>query len=170
MNIKSSFFCLIILSFSGLSVTWASEGNELIFHVMDTQPFGYVDEKGKETGLHFDIINALAKRSGVAIRPVIMPYNRIWATLENGAHDGGIVWRSKERDTLVDYVGFVWTDYLTALTLKNHDILAYENLHNGRPVGMITSSSVSDKFNNDEKINKTPIGQYDHALMMLLAK
>ena len=170
MKIKSSFFCLIILSFLGLSATWASDGDELVFHVMDTQPFGYVDEKGNETGLHFDITNALAKRSSVAIKPVIMPYNRIWATLENGAHDGGIVWRSKERDSLVDYVGFVWTDYLTALTLKSHDILAYENLQNGRPVGIITSSSVSEVFNNDEKINKESIAQYDNALMMLLAK
>ncbi|MFT4764649.1 MAG: ABC-type amino acid transport substrate-binding protein [Oleispira sp.] len=170
MNIKNSFFCLILLSFSGSSVTWADENNELVFHVIDTQPFGYVDDKGKTTGLHLDIIMALAKRSGVEIRPVIMPYNRIWATLKNGAHDGGIVWRSKERDDLVDYLSFVWTDYLTALTLKNNEILSYEDLQNGSPIGVMKSSSISDVFNNDKQINKIEIEKYENTVTMLAAK
>lgn len=167
---RSSLLYLTVLTFLTIPVSWASNERELIFHVMGTQPFGYVDKNGKEVGLHFDVIEALAKRSGIAIKPVMMPYNRIWVTLESGAHDGGIVWRSRERDSMVNYLGFVWTDYLTALTLKNKDVLSYENLQGGLSVGLITSSSVNDIFNNDEKINKVFIDKYENALRMLMAK
>jgi polar amino acid transport system substrate-binding protein len=168
MNIQRSLLYLMILLFSASSVSWASDGDELIFHVIGAQPFGYVDGNGKNTGLHFEVVEALAKRSGIAIRPVIMPYNRIWETLENGVHDGGIVWRSEERDSLVDYLSFVWTDYITALTLKNKEISNYEDLQSGADIGLMKSSSINNRFNNDNKINKVFIGKYDNALTMLI--
>lgn len=169
MKLKYLFPRILLILMMALPIGWASAESELIFHVIATQPFGYSDEEGEPTGLHFEIVQELSKRSGIAIRPVIMPYNRIWTTLENGAHDGGIVWRSTERDALVDYLSFVWTDYITALTLKNKEITQYDDLYHGRQVGVMKSSSINDTFNNDTKVDKVIIGQYENAVTMLTA-
>lgn len=169
MNVKRiiPYTSLILLVF--FPFRWAAAEPELTFHVIAAQPFGYMDEKGEPTGLHYELIQQLSIRSGIAIRPVIMPYNRIWTTLENGGHDGGIVWRSSERDSLVNYLSFVWTDYLTALTLKNKEINQYDDLHSGE-VGVMNSSSINERFNNDKKINKIKIGKYENAVTMLAAE
>lgn len=170
MKLKVIMVCILFIMLSLLPFRWANAETELVFHVIAAQPFGYTDNNGNPTGLHYEIIQELSIRSNISIRPVIMPYNRIWATLSDGQHDGGIVWRSSERDALVDYLSFVWTDYITALTLKNHEIRNYGDLHDDIDVGVLTSSSINDQFNSDDKINKILTGKYENAISMLVAK
>lgn len=143
---------------------------DLTFHVIAAQPFGYLADDGEPTGLHYELIQQLSIRSGIKIRPVIMPYNRIWTTMENGGHDGGVVWRSAERDALVHYLSYVWTDYLTVLTLKNKEVNDYSELQLDKKVGVMTSSSINDRFNNDNEIDKVMIPKYDNAVSMLSAR
>lgn len=169
MNIRKLSFLISLLVIITLTSLKAIAAPDLTFHVIAAQPFGYIDDNGEPTGLHYELIQQLSIRSGIVIRPVIMPYNRIWKTLENGGHDGGIVWRSEERDTLVHYLSFVWTDYLTALTLRGQEITTYSDLYQVE-VGVMTSSSISDTFNKDDNINKIYISKYENAVTMLAAK
>jgi polar amino acid transport system substrate-binding protein len=169
MNFRKLSFLISLLLIIPLSSVKVAATPDLTFHVIAAQPFGYIDDDGEPTGLHYELVQQLSIRSGIVIRPVIMPYNRIWVTLENGGHDGGIVWRSEERDSLVHYLSFVWTDYLTALTLKGQEITSYPDLHQVE-VGVMTSSSISDAFNKDDKINKVFIAKYENAVTMLAAK
>lgn len=170
MNCRYLVISSLWIALSLYSKVGLTNNEELVFHVISAQPFGYIDEEaGNPTGLHFEIIQTLSERSGVDIKPVIMPYNRIWSTMETGGHDGGIVWRSAERDYMVDYLSYVWTDYLTALTLKNKEIMAYEDLQSGIEVGVMVSSSITDSFNKDNTINKVMIPKYDYAMTMLAA-
>jgi len=163
-----AFAWIALAGVACLSAQQSGAGDTLRFAVIDSKPFGYVDTDGVTKGVHYELIGELAKRTGLNIERRIYPYARMWSNLENGLVDAAIGWRSSERDPYSVYVNFVFTDYLSAITMKNKQTLGrYEDLYTVGTVGVLRGLSISDKFNADTRIQKYDVNTYDQGIEML---
>ena len=149
-------------------VNAAGSQDTMLFAVMESKPFGYVDN-GVSKGIHYEIATELARRTGLKFDLQILPYMRITNGLKDGSVDAVMMWRSSERDAYVNYGGFVFTDYTTAITLKSKKALtAYEDLYTVGTVGTLRGNSVSDRFTADTQIKKHEVETYDQLYQMLI--
>lgn len=168
MRIFSILVLSASLSFPIMGYAADNGKYDLTMHVIASTPLGYKDKKiGKTVGVHWEVIGELSKRSGLKINRVLMPYPRIWAQMKTGEHDGGLVWRSSDRNSYVNYVHMAFRDYITFLTLKNKEIKSYDELY-GKEIGKMRGLSISDRFNNDDKLKVVEITKYDNSIKMLI--
>jgi ABC-type amino acid transport substrate-binding protein len=121
----SHAFTFIILLYPSLAI---SKSDCLNFHVIHSEPLGFVNDEGQLSGVQVDIINAIAKNSGLCINTLLMPYPRIWQGLEMGKHDGGIVFKSESRSYMVDYVAKIRAVKVAVITRKLIEVNSYDDL------------------------------------------
>jgi len=159
------FYC----SLSSSELMAQANQEEILIHVMGVKPFGFIDVNDQTTkGIHYDIIGELARRTNLKIKRILLPYPRIWSGLQTGTHDGGIAWRSSDRDGFVVYVHFVFSDHISAFVLKGRKKLAkYEDLYTVGSVGFMRGLSISERFNQDDNILKYQIRTMEQSVLML---
>jgi polar amino acid transport system substrate-binding protein len=91
---------------------------------------------------------------------------RIWKSIENGDHDGGIVFRSPERSYLVEYVALIKRFKTVVIPLTGQKISTYDDL-SGLIIGKTRGTRLSDIFDNDDKLNILEVTNYKQAVNML---
>jgi polar amino acid transport system substrate-binding protein len=165
-----------VLLFLGANVAARADAvvdanDTLVCFVIDTRPFAYLDTDGTAKGIQYDLLGELSKRTGIKFERKITPYARVWDDLDKGLKDCGIIWRTKTQDAKVEYVSYIFTDYLSAFTIKGGKVLnKYEDLYNMSSVALLRGSVISDKFNNDKQIKIYEVNSYDQAFKMLTEK
>lgn len=166
-RVKYTFSYLLILLSSSV---YSSPSNDCIeFHVIQTEPLGYVNEQGAPTGIHWEYIEALSKHSGLCINAKLMPYARIWNSIEYGNHDGGIIFKSQSRDPLVQYAGHIQTIPTVVVPLKGITLKEYNDLST-LYIGTMKGVHLSQKFDNDKSLNLLELINFDQGTRMINLK
>jgi len=66
----------------------------ILMPVLQSKPFGWVDENGHAQGLYPDIAAALAKETGLVIRVEVVPFARAAASVSSGSADVTLMFRT----------------------------------------------------------------------------
>lgn len=66
----------------------------LLMPVLQSKPFGWLDETGMAQGLYPDIVAALSRQSGLAIRVEVVPFARAAAVVASGSADATLMFRN----------------------------------------------------------------------------
>lgn len=138
----------------------------LNMHVILNNPLGYVNQNGQPTGIHWDFLDAVELRSGICLNKKLTPYARIWKSIEHGGHDGGIVFRSQDRDTLVEYVAPIFTVRTVVISKEETKISNYKDLKKLR-IGKVRGIRLSKDFDTDTSLNITGLKNYEQLWMNL---
>lgn len=156
--------------YSGLfAVTSAQAETCLNLHVIDNRPLGFEDENGQPTGVHWEFLTALEARSDLCINKSLFPYSRIWKSIKFGSHDGGIIFRSSDRNSLVDYVAPILAVQTVVIPQKGVTIKEYQDLK-GLTVGKVRGTRLSKQFDTDDSINKLEMNSYDQVFKTIKLK
>jgi ABC-type amino acid transport substrate-binding protein len=151
----------------GLLLSPVSTASECInMHVIENAPIGYLDDQGNATGVHWDYLTAIEEESGVCIQKQLFPYARIWKSYERGAHDGGIIFRTPDREALVEGVSLVRVLKVVVVPEKGSQLTSYESL-SGLVIGKTRGTRLSRKFDTDTSLNKLDLDNYQQAARML---
>ena len=162
--IKSS--CCYILLLLSHNVYSASLEECIKFHVMHSEPIGYINDQGKPTGIHWEYLEALSEHSGLCINAQLMPYARIWKSIEYGNHDGGIIFKSESRDPLVQYAEHIQTTPTVVIALKGITLKKYSDLSNLH-IGTMKGAHLSQRFDNDKSLNLLKLISFDQGTRMI---
>jgi polar amino acid transport system substrate-binding protein len=156
-----AFFYSVVFS----SVTQSKE-RCLDMHVIQFAPLGYYDQSKKLVGMHADVLDEIETLSGICIRKRLMPYARIWKSIENGGHDGGIVFRSPERSSIVEYVALIKAFKTVVIPKTGKKIRSYDDL-TALIIGKTRGTRLGDVFDNDYKLTILEVTNYKQAVNML---
>lgn len=161
-------YCLGIILISLINTVSANRNIDcLTLHVINTPPIGYTNDQGQAVGVHWDYLTALEKTSGLCINKILLPYPRIWRSIENGQHDGGIIFKSHSRSPLVKYVAKIRSVKTIVVVAKTHSVNHYTGLKN-LTIGKTRGTHLSQRFDNDEQLNLLEFKNYTQATQMLL--
>ncbi|MBL4631042.1 MAG: transporter substrate-binding domain-containing protein [Paraglaciecola sp.] len=138
----------------------------LDMHVIQNAPLAYYDKENKLVGMHTELLEEISTLSGICINIHLMPYARIWKSIENGGHDGGIVFRTPERSHLVEYVALIKHFKTVVIPLSSRQIRTYDDLSN-LVIGKTRGTRLGDKFDNDERFILLEVTNYKQAINML---
>lgn len=161
---KTCCILLYLLLFSSLSFA----ENCINFRVIQNAPIGYLNEQGKETGTHWDYLQAIAERSGLCIKLKLLPYARLWRSLETGAIDGAIIFRSIDRQHIVNYVSKIRSLKTVVIPRVNLELNDYGDL-TGIVIGKTRGTRLNDKFDMDKNLTVISLNGYKQAAGMLTA-
>lgn len=135
-------------------------------HVIKNRPLGYIDDTGQPTGIHWEFLNEVESRSGLCIHKKLMPYPRVWKSIQFGKHDGGIVFRSPDRDELVEYVAPVFTVRTVVIPRKGLTLERYDDLYK-IIIGKVRGTKLGNRFDEDTELMTLELHQYDQVVGMI---
>lgn len=138
----------------------------LNLHVIDNRPLGFIGEDGLPTGVHWQFLSVLEKRSGICINKKLFPYPRIWKSIKFSGHDGGIVFRSQDRDSLVEYVAPILTVRTVVIPRKGITLKDYKDLK-GLTIGKVRGTRLENRFDSDKAITILEVDTYEQVIQMI---
>jgi polar amino acid transport system substrate-binding protein len=140
----------------------------LDMHVIQNAPIGYLDSEGNPTGTHWDYLDAIAEHSGLCINKRLLPYARVRASLEQGGHDGGIMFRSEDLDSKIQAAAHIRSLAVVVIPRKGISIDTYEDLK-GLQIGKTRSTRLNSRFDTDTALRKYKLNNYEQAVKMIAA-
>lgn len=175
LNSKSKTLIYIvsaILYIASINLAYANQDYEqyrdpIKFNVLESFPFGYKNDKGENVGTYWEYLHKLEMASNLDIEPTIVPKARVVKYLQLGLSDGAILFKSKSLEPYIQYVSLIRGVPIVIATRADREISKYEDLHQLELVGIFRSGSISDRFDNDNLINKHEIASYPMMLEML---
>lgn len=150
----------------GLSINLANANPCIEVGVIHNAPIGFVDNSGHWAGVHWDYLTAIAERAGLCFDKRLLPYARLWKSLEHGHHDSSIAFRSSDRDRFVVPAAFVRRIRNVVIPRKDLEVSNLKELE-GLLVGKTRGTRLSDNFDNDENIHKVELTNYQQVIGML---
>jgi len=153
-----------------LASATASASDTLIINIIQSAPFGYVDEHGKRIGTHIDYFMALSAKTKIPMEIRLVPRARIIANLASGRADATIMFRSESRDPHVSYVSLIRDIKIVALGHKQAPLQRYEDLYRNMSVGVLRQQRVSRRFDKDELLYKMASNNYEILMKMLIGR
>ena len=135
-------------------------------HVIQSVPHGFYDEKQKVTGMDFEVLQQIEMYSGLCMTKRLMPIARVWKSIEQGQHDGGLVFKSAERSHLVEYAAFIRNAEVIIIPKKGLKIDRYEQLF-GLSIAKTRVTPLSKRFDLGSKVNLFEVTNYGQLIEML---
>ena len=135
-------------------------------HIIQSVPLGFLDDQLKISGVDFEVLEQLETYSGVCMTKRLMPIARIWKSIEQGQHDGGLVFKSAKRDHLVVYAAFIRHADIIVLPRKGLEIDSYEQLHK-LSIAKTRGTPLNKRFDEENKINLVEVTNYGQLINML---
>lgn len=151
-------------------LSFATTSQERCFdmHIVHTEPLGYIDENNVLAGVQVDYLEALEKVSGVCIKKRLMPYARIWKSIEQGRHDGGFIFKDPTRSRFVRPIDFALNIETWVIPKRGLSIDNYQQLTT-LVIGKARATNLSNKFDNDDTLTIVEVNNYDQLPKMLVA-
>lgn len=111
-------------------------------------PFMYADSSGRPAGLYVEQLQALARRSGIAISIEAMPWKRALAYLERGSHGVAGIYSNPERQKRYLFSKPLYQEVLMVYGRKADYPPRYSNIasFSGRHIGVLAGWFYSDEF------------------------
>lgn len=138
----------------------------LEFHVIENKPQGYQYSTSHTKGVHWEYIEAIESESGLCIKKTLTPYARIWRSLEEGNHDGGIIFSSPDRADIVRLIAPIREIKTVVVAKKSQQLEHYDDLYR-LSIGKVRGSRLNDQFDNDDELNIVNLTHYSQATKML---
>lgn len=135
-------------------------------HVIESVPHGFYDEDNKIVGMDFEILQEIEKYSGICMTKRLMPIARIWKSIKQGQHDGGLIFKSAARSDLVEYAAFIRNAEIIVIPRKGLEIDSYEQLHNVS-IAKTRGTPISNRFDLDVNLNLVEVTSYGQLIKML---
>ncbi len=150
------------------SLSQAENGPCAIVGVIKNQPIGYLDVNGRAQGVHWDYMAMLSAKSGLCMRPRLLPYARIWQSLELGVSDLSIAFSSPDRGINFERVALIRKVQTVVIARKGIKLASYDDLKNIR-IGKTRGTKLSDRFDSDQNLQLLELNGYEQAIKMLVA-
>ncbi|MGJ8680281.1 substrate-binding periplasmic protein [Paraglaciecola sp.] len=166
---KIKFHQLLTSLLLTVSLQTKAQGPCLKFHVIHSEPIGFVNNSGTPTGVHWDYLNAIEKDSGICINKELMPYARIWENIKHGKHDGGIIFKSESRSPIVVYASHIKSVPTVVIPLEGLHLKSYDDLR-GLLIGTMRGIHLSERFDNDNTLNKIELTNFEQETRMINLK
>lgn len=166
---KIIHYCCALIAVLSTNVTASPQSKCLNFHVIHSEPIGYINAQGQATGVHWEYLQALKKHSGLCMNLSLMPYARIWESIKNGQHDGGIIFKSTNRSDIVEYAGHIQNVPTVVIPLKGIALHNYNDLY-GLIIGNMRGVHLSKKFDNDKALNLVELTNFEQETKMIKLK
>ncbi len=133
---------------------------------MDQIPYGYKDTNGKNTGVLFEIMNAIMQASGIGKKHTLIPSKRLGIKMISGSPVCVIVANTPDvtLQSLVAPIGYSLK--MGILPRVDSGITDYKSL-TGKTVAVPLGVQFDTVFHNDKSIIKTSPPQYINAIKML---
>ncbi|WP_174874741.1 substrate-binding periplasmic protein [Vogesella oryzae] len=111
-------------------------------------PFMYADRSGRPAGLYAEQLQALSKRSGIAISIEAMPWKRALAYLERGSHGVAGIYSNAERQKRYLFSKPLHQEVLMVYGRKSAGTPRYSSIASfgGRRVGVLSGWFYSEEF------------------------
>jgi ABC-type amino acid transport substrate-binding protein len=138
----------------------------LDMHVIASVPHGYYDENGKVVGMDFEVLQQIEKYSGICMTKRLMPIARIWKSIKQGQHDGGLIFKSAARSHLVEYAAFIRNADIIVIPRKGLKVDRYEQLYK-KSIAKTRGTPINDRFDSDKKLNLVEVTSYGQLINML---
>lgn len=128
-------------------------------------PYAYI-EKGKLTGITYDIIQNLQKESNISIETKLLPYKRMLNDLELGKIDFAIFFLSDYSESFSEKLIAMYDLETIIIGTKNLNISSHDDLlklHMATPLGVNYNAQLS----KDKQLKITRVQDYKNAIFML---
>lgn len=118
-------------------------------------PFNYIGEDGVVTGFDIDIANAIAKKMGVAAKPITTDWDGIIGGLTGNRFDMiiGSMTITDERRTQVDFTDPYYYDGAQFFAKKGSSLKSIGDLKEGK-VGVVTGTTFHDYLSKMDNIGE----------------
>lgn len=128
-------------------------------------PYG-IDDSGKLSGIYYDLTHSLLIKSGLVSEHHIFPYGRIIHELKLGKTDLTIMFKYKELANYVDYIHPLPALKNVVIGRHGHD---YQNIKQleGLNIAYLNGAKFSDVIDNNPKIHKQTVVDFNQGLLML---
>ncbi|MBJ7312200.1 substrate-binding periplasmic protein [Rugamonas sp. CCM 8940] len=140
----------------------------MVVGIIQSEPLGFLDDKGAPAGLHHDILRELSRRSGIAMDIHIMPKVRLVVELEVNNIDGAIMFPAQNTDAIAIDAGITEMVRLVALGKTGTPLRRYEDLVKARTVLLLGSTTFGAQFELDERLHKYRVTTYDQMISMFV--
>lgn len=141
----------------------------LRMHVIQNSKMGYIDENGNPAGAHWEFLSAIEERSGICMDKILLPIPRLWAAIELGDVDGGVVFRSPERENLYWPIAPTMNIFNVVIPRAGLSIRDYDDLK-GLNIGVTRGTQLNDQFDSDSSLSKVELSSYEQMIKMVAAK
>lgn len=146
---------------------WGQPEKLVLGTIHNLPPFSFY--KGKLlTGIDIDTIQEIARRAGIEVEIIPMPWGRVLADLESGKIDGAFsLYEVEERKKFALYLGIIHHDNLGLVVCKQHNftftgIKDLTGKRVGKGIGVVVSpefaKAAADGLFTLEEINDTNMG------------
>lgn len=136
----------------------------------DYPPFEYVDDSGKKTGFDIDLMEEIAKRMGVKLEWVDMPFDSLIAAVQEGKIDASISAfnYSEERDQMIDFTvayymsedAFIVSEGFSGQIVNPEDVAAFKV---GVQTGTTQDGWLTENLVDTGKLSDANLFRYDRA-------
>lgn len=148
------------------SLLWAQSVMKV--RVIQSEPLGFFDESGNRAGIHYDAIKIIAEKSGIEMDIKVMPKNRIFAEIKDGTIDAAIFFPNKKWEAFTENGGIIDDTKVIAVGRKGYEIKTYEDLYTSNSIGLMPKMNISPQFDNDQKLKKEIVSDYETMIKMLI--
>ncbi len=141
----------------------------------DYPPFESVDGSGNKVGFDIDLMTEIAKRLGVQLQWVDMPFDSLIAAVQEGKIDASISAfnYSEERDKMIDFSDAYYTsedaftvaDSFSGAIAKPEDVAAYKV---GAQTGTTQDTWLTDNLVKDGSLPEANLFRYDRVDQAML--
>lgn len=160
-------YCLYTLFILFIAASRTSSASDCLkFHVIENAPMGYLNTEQKLLGVHLEYLKALETETGFCIKTNLVPYPRIWKSIELGKHDGGIIFKSLSRSSSVTYVEKIRSVKTIIVAMKGTELSDYNDLK-GLIIGKTRGTHLSKQFDNDLSLKIVELNNYGQAAKMI---
>lgn len=135
-------------------------------HVIGSEPIGFINNSGQPSGTHWDYLTLIQNQTGLCTNKNLYPYARIWKSIKQGSHDGGIVFRSESRKSLVEFVAPIRKMKTVVIPLKGIQLNSYDDLK-GLTIGKTRGSHLGNKFDQDKNLKIVELTDYNQLAQMI---
>ncbi|PRC91785.1 substrate-binding periplasmic protein [Solimicrobium silvestre] len=158
-------FAILLVTASNLAL---SQPLPMVVDIIQSEPLGFQSKNGTPTGLHFDILTALSKLTGVPIKINIVPKARLIYDLKNGIADGAILFPNPEVDAITIDSGVTDQTKLVALGKVGFPLKSYDDLVRAKTVLMLVNTTFGNPFDSDLRLDKDKANSYDQMVTMFI--
>ncbi len=128
-------------------------------------PYG-INTNGAQSGIYYDLANALLAKAGIESEHHIFPYGRIIHELKLGKTDLTIMFKYKELEDYVDYIYPLPTLKNVVIGRKGTNYLSVAQLEK-LSIAYLRGAKFSDDIDTNPRIIKQTVSDFNQGLLML---
>lgn len=165
-NRKKTVIPLVLLLFYVILFTSGAKAQSVINVVGDHAPPFRIFEKDGVSGIYFDAMKEIGRRLDVVVQFHEQPFKRALFSIKTGSAD--VICGLTYNDNRGRYMAYTKAELLPATKAfyvhPDAPIIRNYNDLELKQIATLRGSVYFDKFDNDQRLRKEPVGSYEQAL------